>query len=82
LKRRSIERGSKEKPEPLFSDIATLKDFGLTPAKWSKLSRLDKKILHYWRAMQGFYEDIATENAKSQVERVRTPKPPALIRRR
>ena len=40
----------------------------MVPDQWEKLSRLDKKILHYYRAMEGYYFDIAKAEAKQKAK--------------
>ena len=68
IKRRQIEQGqSIEKPPSLlYQSISTMREFNLTPADWSKLSRIDKKVLYYFRAMEGHYFDIENEKSKQK----------------
>jgi hypothetical protein len=41
-----------------------MKDFYYSAEEWRKLSRTDKKILHYFRQMEIFYQDMAIERTK------------------
>ena len=41
----------------------------MTPSQWHGLPRLDKKILHYHRAMEGHYLDQMHEEGKQERER-------------
>ncbi len=49
------------KPTQLYQSISIMKEFRLDPASWNSLSRLDKKILHYHRIMEGHYMDQISE---------------------
>ncbi len=69
LKKRRIESGAET--TTLYQQISTMKEFGLTPAQWSKLTRLDKKVLHYHRAAESFYIDMA----QSKLSKPKTEQP-------
>ena len=68
LKKRRIEAYGKDEnrsgPTPLYQDIATMKEFGMTPAQWNATTRIDKKIMMYHRAAESYHLDIAQTNAK------------------
>jgi hypothetical protein len=42
-----------------------MKEFNMTPEQWSKTPRLDKKIMHYFRMMESYYQDIAQAKVKA-----------------
>ena len=70
IKRRQIEQGqSIEKPPSLlYQSLSTMREFNLVPADWSKLSRIDKKVLYYFRAMEGHYFDIEKEKGRQKAK--------------
>ena len=41
----------------------------MTPSEWHSLSRIDKKVLHYHRVMEGHYLDKMTETRERDAER-------------
>jgi len=45
-----------------------MKDFHLAPREWRNLSRIDKKVLHYARLMEGYYMDVDREQMKQEAE--------------
>jgi len=45
-----------------------MKESGLTPAAWSKLSRTDKKILHYMRTMEYYMLEFSPEQIKMRAD--------------
>lgn len=62
IKARQKKKGDKEDTATqLYQSISTMKDFRLDPASWSSLSRLDKKVLHYYRIMEYHYMDQINE---------------------
>jgi len=57
----------------LYNEVATMKEFNITPAEWAALPRTRKKVLKYHRVMQHHYEatyqeEIAAERKKKQAE--------------
>ncbi len=70
IKRRQIEQGKslERPPSLLYQSISTMREFGMVPDQWEKLSRLDKKVLHYYRAMEGYYFDIARAEAEQKTK--------------
>jgi len=45
-----------------------MKDFHLAPREWRALGRIDKKVLHYARLMEGYYMDQDREQIKQEAE--------------
>ena len=41
----------------------------MTPSEWHDLSRIDKKVLHYHRVMEGHYLDKMQESRRREQER-------------
>lgn len=46
-----------------------MKEFNVTPSSWNKMSRADKKALHYHRIMEGHY--MGQVNEKHERDRKR-----------
>ena len=41
-----------------------MKEYHLTPSQWSRLSRIDRKILSYTRIMEVYYIEFSEERIK------------------
>ncbi len=50
----------------MYQDILTIKELGLPVSEFSRLSRIDKKALFYFRIMEGYYWDKANKKAKKK----------------
>lgn len=50
----------------LYQQILTMKEMGLGPGQWRKLSRIDKRILHYFRVMQNYYFEFSPRQIKAR----------------
>ena len=70
-----MDSGSGLKPTGLFADLATAQAFNLSPIQWAQLTRIDKKILHYQRAMQAFYDDAARRQAQMKATEANLTRP-------
>lgn len=46
-----------------------MKEFNLGPAAWRRLSRRDKKILHYFRLVAEFHLDLYQQRLRQDAER-------------
>ena len=51
---------------PLYQSILTMKEMGLAPDQWRRLSRIDKRILHYFRVMQSYYFEFSPRQIKAR----------------
>ena len=67
LDQRQEERKA-ESTTPLYQDIAVMKASRLSPAQWCRLSRLDKKILHYFRIIEVYYIEFSPERVKMRAQ--------------
>jgi len=66
---------SKADAEPqtfLYQMVSTMKDFGLSPKSWAALSRIDKKILYYYRLMDNYYTVLSNEKQLSDLKTKQT----------
>lgn len=65
IKKNSIKRGSAAgTPTGLYQNISTAKEFGINPVEFKNMSMVDRKILSYFRLMEGYYLDMATAENK------------------
>jgi len=81
IRRRRIESGGSEKTTELFTAVGTMKEFDLSPGQWRRLSRRDKKILHYFQLVSEFHLDVMRERMRQESEQQRQmTKMPKLIR--
>lgn len=46
-----------------------MKDFRLGPEEWRRLSRFEKRALHYFRVMEQYYIDKHYEKLRKEQER-------------
>jgi hypothetical protein len=46
-----------------------MKDFRLSPAEWRRLTRFEKRALHYHRVMEQYYIEKHYEQMKKERER-------------
>lgn len=52
----------------LYNDIATMKEFKMTPIEWASLSRTRKKILNYFRIMENHFTMTHHEEIKEEIK--------------
>jgi len=52
----------------LYQQVLTMKEMGLDPGQWKRLSRIDKRILHYFRIMQNYYFEFSPRQIKARRE--------------
>ncbi len=61
LKKLRDENKDNRESTALYSNILTMKEYGLTPHEWKQLSRIDKKILNYARVMETYYIEYSPD---------------------
>jgi len=55
-----------------------MKESGLGPAEWSKLSRTDKQILHHMRTMEYYMLEFSPEQIKARADEKKHKKQAAM----
>ena len=50
----------------LYNEVATMKEFHLSPAEWAALPRTRKKILNYYRIMEHHFEMTYQEETEAE----------------
>jgi hypothetical protein len=56
-------------PTLLYQNISTMKEFKITPEKWSNLSRIDRKVLYYYRVMESYYIEQVNEKHSKDLKK-------------
>jgi hypothetical protein len=46
-----------------------MKEFGLTPEEWGRISRADRKMLQYYLVMEEYYMDRQFKKQRAQAEK-------------
>jgi hypothetical protein len=52
----------------LYNRVMDMKEFGLSPFDYSRLSRIDKKVLAYYRIMERYYFEFSPDQIKFRQE--------------
>lgn len=53
---------------PLYSDVLTIKEYGLKPEDWKRLSNFDRKVLKYSRIMEYYYIEFSPDRIKMRAQ--------------
>jgi len=71
---KKIEQRSKEdrtSPTMLYQSIFTMRHFRMAPDEWKRLSRIDRRVLHYQLVMENHYQATAYEKQKHEMDKKR-----------
>jgi hypothetical protein len=57
-------RADDRKPSALYADILTMKEFGINPEQWRRLSKVERRVLYWWRVAQEYFFEFSPERIK------------------
>jgi len=62
-------RQAQDKVTRSYQDLLTMREYGIPPAAWARISRFDRLVLFYGRIMEHYYTERERARAKEKAEK-------------